>query len=190
MILLFILILLSTFIFFSSDFALLHFSALESIVFPLISCRYSSQEDFRGSSKSLAIYPSEYHSSALDMHEQSQSQPPPAHHRFGFRGSRIGGSRESLDVQMQAAQNRESRSLSRSYPTEGSTRHPRASSLPPPEDHLGEDEQVLNFVEPLSSSHVPSLVNTLVRIYWFFFYIHSKNGKYFPPIYSSGNHHN
>ena len=155
---------------FTSPFRLLHLPAVLFFLdiffkFFLFFCRYSSQEDFRGSSKSLAIYPSDLHSSTLDMHERSSPHQP--HPRFAPR-SRMGGSRESLDVQMQ---NRESRSLSRSFPAGApgvqgggaGVRQQRASSLPPPEDHLGEDEQVLSLVQPLSSSIVPSLVNTLVR---------------------------
>ncbi len=115
--------------------------------------RYSSQEDFRGSSRSLAMYPGEY-PPGIEIGDP----------RFTARG-RIGGSRESLE-----SQSRESRSLSKSAPAKG---QPRSSSVPPAEDRLGaEDEMVLNRLATLSddhssnilssSAHVPSLINSLV----------------------------
>ncbi|XP_075266445.1 uncharacterized protein LOC142358757 isoform X4 [Convolutriloba macropyga] len=108
------------------------------------SSRYSSQEDFRGSSRSIAMYPGEYPPPTMDSNDP----------RLPVR-RRIRGSRESLD-----GQSRESRGLSKSYPSEN-----RSSSMPPAEDRLGdEDEAVLNrLADPaLNSSHnVPSLINSL-----------------------------
>ncbi|XP_075266443.1 uncharacterized protein LOC142358757 isoform X2 [Convolutriloba macropyga] len=105
---------------------------------------YSSQEDFRGSSRSIAMYPGEYPPPTMDSNDP----------RLPVR-RRIRGSRESLD-----GQSRESRGLSKSYPSEN-----RSSSMPPAEDRLGdEDEAVLNrLADPaLNSSHnVPSLINSL-----------------------------
>ena len=93
------------------------------------------------------MYPGEYPPPTMDPNDP----------RLPVR-RRIRGSRESLD-----GQSRESRGLSKSYPSEN-----RSSSMPPAEDRLGdEDEAVLNrLADPaLNSSHnVPSLINSLVSL--------------------------
>ncbi|XP_075263321.1 uncharacterized protein LOC142354850 [Convolutriloba macropyga] len=124
------------------------------------SSRYSSQEDFRGSSRSIAMYPGEYPPPTMDPNDP----------RLPVR-RRIRGSRESLD-----GQSRESRGLSKSYPSEN-----RSSSMPPAEDRLGdEDEAVLNrLADPaLNSSHnVPSLINSLRDMDFSF---QNRTSSYFP----------